>query len=241
MPRIHYPAIAGAALLNGLALAGLVTLAQPLPHEPVKALEVALITAPEPAPMATEPAPEPVRPPEPLPVSNKPPPPPPKPKKPKLEPQPKKVVEPAPTPEPTPVAIAPAATESSTNTISAEAAEPSTPVATTVAAAPAAVAAAPAPAREPPRADASWSGNAPPPYPMLARRLGEQGEVRLDIQISPEGTVTEIKLKRSSGSSLLDQTAMDTVRKWRFKPATVDGKAVTEWYYNWRWVFKLEG
>ncbi|MFT4100663.1 MAG: energy transducer TonB [Burkholderiaceae bacterium] len=231
--------------MNGLALGGLVSLAQTPAHQSVKPLEVALITAPEPAPMAAEPAPEAAKPPEPLPVAPTPPPPPkPKPKPPKREPKPEKVVEPTPalTPEPVPVAIAPAATERSSNTISAEAAEPSAPVASKIADTPVAAAAAdPGPVHEPPRADASWSGNVPPPYPALARRLGEQGEVRLDIQISPEGTVMDIKLKRSSGSSLLDQTAMDTVRKWRFKPATVGGQAVAEWYYNWRWVFKLEG
>ena len=91
-----------------------------------------------------------------------------------------------------------------------------------------------------PRADASWAGNAPPPYPAMARRLGEEGEVRLDVHVSQDGGVTEVKLKKSSGSALLDQTAIETVKKWRFKPATVDGRPVDEWYYNWKWVFKLE-
>jgi hypothetical protein len=31
------------------------------------------------------------------------------------------------------------------------------------------------------------------------------------------------------------------VRTWRFRPATVDGEPVAEWYRNWEWVFKLEG
>jgi len=96
------------------------------------------------------------------------------------------------------------------------------------------------PARTGPRADASWAGNAPPPYPAMARRLGEEGEVRLDVHVSQDGGVTEVKLKKSSGSALLDQTAIETVKKWRFKPATVDGRPVDEWYYNWKWVFKLE-
>jgi protein TonB len=91
-----------------------------------------------------------------------------------------------------------------------------------------------------PRLDASWSGNAPPPYPAMARRMGEEGEVRLDVHVGTDGSVIEVRLKKSSGSQLLDQTAIDTVKKWRFKPATVDGRPVAEWYYNWKWVFKLE-
>jgi len=75
----------------------------------------------------------------------------------------------------------------------------------------------------------------------MARRLGEQGEVRLDVHVSAEGKVLEIRLSQSSGSRLLDQTAIETVKKWRFVPATVDGKPVAEWYRDWKWVFRLEG
>ncbi|RPH61611.1 MAG: energy transducer TonB [Burkholderiales bacterium] len=104
------------------------------------------------------------------------------------------------------------------------------------------IAAAPAgAARSAPRVDASWSGNAPPPYPGMARRMGDQGEVRLDVHVGADGRVIEVRLKQSSGSALLDRTAIDTVKKWRFKPATVDGQPVAEWYNDWRWVFRLEG
>lgn len=97
------------------------------------------------------------------------------------------------------------------------------------------------PHRTTPRADASWAGNAPPPYPASARRLGEQGEVRLDVHVGADGTVLEVALRASSGSPALDRSAMDTVRRWRFRPATVDGQAVPEWYRDWKWVFRLEG
>lgn len=239
MTRIRYPAAVGTVLLNCLVLVGLITLAQPVLRHTVKPLEVALITAPEPAPMTTDPTPEAAKPPEPMPVAAKPPPPPPKPQKVKPTPTPPKRV----APSPAPVALAPAPTEPSTNTVAAEPAPPAAPAAAKVAevAAPPPAPPNPEPVREPPRADASWSGNTPPPYPALARRMGEQGEVRLDIQVAMDGTVSDIRLKVSSGSTLLDQTAMETVRKWRFRPATVGGKAVAEWYHNWRWVFKLEG
>ena len=47
--------------------------------------------------------------------------------------------------------------------------------------------------------------------------------------------------RASSGSPALDRAAIDTVRRWRFRPATVDGQAVSEWYRDWKWVFRLEG
>jgi protein TonB len=104
---------------------------------------------------------------------------------------------------------------------------------------------APAPSdaarRSGPRIDASWAGNAPPAYPAVARRLGEQGEVRLDVHVGADGQVLDVQLRASSGSPALDRSAMDAVRRWRFRPATVDGHAVPEWYRDWKWVFRLEG
>jgi protein TonB len=75
---------------------------------------------------------------------------------------------------------------------------------------------------------------------MRARRMGDQGEVLLDVLVAPDGKVSDVRLKQSSGSSLLDRTAIETVRKWRFTPATVDGEPVAEWYRNWKWVFRLQ-
>ncbi|MCX7230112.1 MAG: energy transducer TonB [Burkholderiales bacterium] len=92
-----------------------------------------------------------------------------------------------------------------------------------------------------PRVDASWAGNAPPPYPAAARRMGEQGEVRLDVHVGVDGSVIDVQVRASSGSPALDRSAMDAVRRWRFRPATVDGQAVSEWYRDWKWVFRLEG
>lgn len=70
--------------------------------------------------------------------------------------------------------------------------------------------------------------------------MGDQGEVRLDVYIGADGTVQDVQLRKSSGSPLLDRSAIDTVRHWRFRPATADGIPVAEWYRNWRWVFRLE-
>ncbi len=90
------------------------------------------------------------------------------------------------------------------------------------------------------RVDARWSGNTPPPYPPIARRLREEGDVRLSVHVDERGQVLAVRLTRSSGSSRLDTAAMETVKKWRFAPATVDGQPVSGWYDDWVWSFRLD-
>ena len=86
------------------------------------------------------------------------------------------------------------------------------------ASAPPALPAPPAPTA-PPRFDADYLKNPAPTYPALARRLGEQGRVLLRVVVRPDGTPEAIELRRSSGSTRLDEAALEAVKKWRFVPA----------------------
>jgi len=64
-----------------------------------------------------------------------------------------------------------------------------------------------------------------PPYPLLARRLGEEGSLRLQLTISPQGIVTEAQVVRSSGYDDLDRAARDWVKAhWRYRPALRGGR-----------------
>ena len=220
-------AAAGAALaLHALALIFVVaTLGPSITHRHAPPLEVALITPPVPEPVSARPRPARTEP-RPTPRADAP-----------------RPTTAAATSPPAPAALTPARPieEIRPAAISAQPAPADAPPAPRViepAAPP--VREAPVPQRTGPRVDASWSGNAPPPYPAMARRMGEEGEVRLDVQVGPDGQVLEVRLKKSSGSRLLDQTAIETVKKWRFSPATLDGRPVAEWYRDWKWVFKLE-
>ena len=61
-------------------------------------------------------------------------------------------------------------------------------------------------------------GNRPPKYPTLARRLNQQGQVKLAYFVKSDGTIGQMKLVKSSGSQLLDKEAIRAVSKYRYKP-----------------------
>jgi protein TonB len=62
---------------------------------------------------------------------------------------------------------------------------------------------------------------------MLARRIGKEGTVVLDITVSAEGSVQNVSISKSSGDDDLDEAAMSWVREhWRYQPATQNGQPV---------------
>lgn len=79
------------------------------------------------------------------------------------------------------------------------------------------------------RADAAALNNPKPPYPLAARRQGIEGRVLLDVHVRPDGTCAEVRIRASSGHRLLDQAALDAVRRWRFLPARRGARTVDSW------------
>ncbi|HRE17577.1 MAG TPA: energy transducer TonB, partial [Rhodocyclaceae bacterium] len=75
------------------------------------------------------------------------------------------------------------------------------------------------PAIVPPKFDAAYLANPPPPYPGMSRRLNETGRVLLRVKVSPEGLPTDIDIAQSSGYPRLDEAAREAVRGWKFIPA----------------------
>lgn len=63
-----------------------------------------------------------------------------------------------------------------------------------------------------------------PEYPPEARAQHIQGAVRLDIQIGGEGAVHNIEVVE--GDPLLAAAAVQAVRQWRYRPYSVDGRAI---------------
>ena len=66
----------------------------------------------------------------------------------------------------------------------------------------------------------------PSPKPDLSRLpRGAQGEVVLDVTIDPTGQVADLQILATLGYGV-DGAVVDTVRTWRFSPATRDGVPV---------------
>jgi protein TonB len=61
-------------------------------------------------------------------------------------------------------------------------------------------------------------------YPPLSRRLSEQGIVTLKFTVMTDGTVAGPRVVKSSGFQRLDDAAIQCVSRWRYHPATQNGK-----------------
>jgi protein TonB len=91
-------------------------------------------------------------------------------------------------------------------------------------------AAAPAaPPLVPPNFNAAYLNNPAPAYPVLSRRMGEEGRVVLRVHVSEDGRPTQVQLRTSSSHPRLDEVALDAVRRWRFVPARRGDIPVAAW------------
>ena len=90
-----------------------------------------------------------------------------------------------------------------------------------------------------PRFNAAYLHNPTPVYPAAARRTGYEGTVVIRARIQIDGSADRVEIKKSSGHGVLDQAALEAVRKWRFIPARRGNEAVVEWV-EIPWQFKLE-
>jgi periplasmic protein TonB len=59
----------------------------------------------------------------------------------------------------------------------------------------------------------------PPVYPRIARESGWEGTVVVRVAIQPDGHPEMIEVRKSSGYPVLDEAAVDAVKKWLFSPA----------------------
>lgn len=73
---------------------------------------------------------------------------------------------------------------------------------------------------------AAYLNNPRPPYPRNAHRFGIEGQVILQAEVNEQGMPSQIRVLQSSGNDLLDESALNTVAKWRFSPARKDGVMV---------------
>ena len=64
-----------------------------------------------------------------------------------------------------------------------------------------------------------------PLYPEVARSARVEGTVILEAVLDTSGRITQLRVLRSV--PLLDQSAIDAVRQWRYTPSTYNGRAVS--------------
>lgn len=57
-----------------------------------------------------------------------------------------------------------------------------------------------------------------PNYPLLSRKLREQGLVMIKLCVNQGGFVDEASVSKSSGFQSLDKSALTTLSQWRFLP-----------------------
>lgn len=75
----------------------------------------------------------------------------------------------------------------------------------------------------------AYKDNPAPKYPGNAERRGLEGVVILDVFVDEDGKVQELHVGESSGHTILDNAAMDAVRKWVFIPGTRNNDPVAVW------------
>ncbi|HEX3129338.1 MAG TPA: M56 family metallopeptidase [Thermoanaerobaculia bacterium] len=70
-----------------------------------------------------------------------------------------------------------------------------------------------------------------PEYPesLMAKKI--ESIATLETVIDETGHVTQVEVKGSTGYPEMDQSAIDAVQRWTFKPATLHGKPVAVYYW----------
>lgn len=181
---------------------------------PQQAIEVSLQML-APAPKAQEPAASPA----PAPTA---------PPKPVTPPKPKPVAKPKPVTKtlPKPLPVKPAEEASTKSEVSSAPPPESASAARSEGGAASAQAVPPS---TPANFSANYLHNPVPEYPAFAKKQRWQGKVMLKVHVLPTGLPAEVELQGSSGHDILDESAVETVRRWRFVPATKGGKAVASW------------
>jgi len=71
--------------------------------------------------------------------------------------------------------------------------------------------------------------NPPPRYPRTARRRGIQGTVVLSVYVDVQGRVDNLWVFESSGYRVLDNSALEAVKKWSFEPGRKGDTKVAMW------------
>jgi len=68
-----------------------------------------------------------------------------------------------------------------------------------------------------------------PVYPMMAKRQGIEGSVKVRFLVTENGRVEKVTILDAQPPNIFDHAVIQCVNAWRFKPGTVEGVPVNVW------------
>ncbi len=69
-----------------------------------------------------------------------------------------------------------------------------------------------------------------PTYPDLARKMSISGTVKIEVVVSPNGTVKDARVV--GGHPVLASSALDAAKKWRFEPAGTESTGIIDFKFE---------
>lgn len=69
-----------------------------------------------------------------------------------------------------------------------------------------------------------------PNYPELARKMNISGTVKVEVVVSPNGSVKDARVV--GGHPVLANVALEAAKKWRFEPAAVESTGVIDFKFE---------
>ena len=69
-----------------------------------------------------------------------------------------------------------------------------------------------------------------PAYPELARKMNLSGTVKIEVVVSPNGTVKDARVV--GGHPVLANAALDAARKWRFEPTSAESTGIIDFKFE---------
>ncbi len=77
-------------------------------------------------------------------------------------------------------------------------------------------------------AESDWLSAPKPNFPPGVLRKGAEGFVRLRLFLARDGNVASAKILKTSGDSVLDETARTTVLRWKMRPSAIKPSDLTK-------------
>jgi TonB family protein len=69
-----------------------------------------------------------------------------------------------------------------------------------------------------------------PAYPDLARKMNITGTVKIEVTVSPNGTVKDARVV--GGHPVLSAAALDAAKKWRFEPSPAESSGIIDFKFE---------